>query len=268
MSATDIAFVGSIPALYDRCLGPLLFEPYAKIVAERAKALQPSRILETAAGTGIVTAALHEALPDAEVVATDLNPTMLDVAAARIPSDKMRFQAADAQALPFDGAAFDLVACQFGVMFFPNKVQANAEARRVLRDGGRYIAVIWDRLDRNPASRIAHDALAALFPYDPPQFLARTPFGYADPAAIEHDLLAAGFTDIEFETLALKSRPSSPRDAAIGLCQGSPLRSEIEAHGPDALDRATDAVATALEALNRDGTFDSDLSAHLVTAIA
>ena len=267
MATIDTSFAGSIPQLYDRYLAPLLFEPYAEMVAERAKALRPARILETAAGTGIVTAALHGAVPEAEIVATDLNQAMLDVAAQRVRSNKVSFQAADAQALPFPDGGFDLVVGQFGVMFFPDRVKGNSEARRVLRDGGRYIAVIWDRLERNPGSQIAQDAVSALFPDNPPRFLERTPFGYADPAAIEHDLLAAGFTDIEFETVALKSRNSTPRDAAIGLCQGSPLRSEIEERDPDALERATDAVATALEILNRDGRFDSDLSAHLVTAI-
>ena len=268
MSATDAAFAGSIPAIYDRHLGPWLFDDYARDVAGRVRQIAPRRILETAAGTGIVTEQLANALPDAEIVATDLNQAMLDVAAERIRSDKVSFLAADAQSLPLPDGGFDLVVCQFGVMFFPDRVKANAEARRVLRDGGRYMAVIWDRLDRNPASRIAHDAVAALFPDNPPRFLERTPFGYADPAAIEHDLLAAGFNDIEFETVALKSRDSSPRDAAIGLCQGSPLRSEIEERSPDALERATEAAAKALEALNRGGRFDSNLSAHIVTAMA
>ena len=160
MSATDTAFAGSIPALYDRYMGPMLFAPYAAIVAERAKMLQPVRILETAAGTGIVTAALHAALPDAEIVATDLNQAMLDIAAERITSDKINFSQADAQALPFADDSFDLVVCQFGVMFYPDKVTANAEARRVLRPGGRYLLVIWDRLDRNSVSHVLGQALA------------------------------------------------------------------------------------------------------------
>lgn len=267
MGGTDAAFQGSIPGIYDLHLGPLLFEPYAAEVARRARDLNPGHILETAAGTGIVTAALQRALPDANIIATDLNPAMLDVAAERIRSDKVSFEVADAQDLRFADATFDLVVCQFGVMFFPDKVRANAEARRVLRDGGRYILVIWDRLDRNPASQIIHDAVAALFPEDPPGFLARTPFGYADPAAIEHDLLAAGFTDIEFETVAASSQKCSPNDAALGLTAGSPLRAEIEQHGPEALDRAREAAERALAQLDGPSGFESSLSAHVVTAI-
>ena len=267
MASTDTAFAGSIPALYDRNLGPLLFQPYADEVARRVARWKPGRILETAAGTGIVTEALHRAMPDAEIVATDLNQAMLDVAAARIASDKIAFVAADAQQLPFEGDGFDLVVCQFGIMFMPDKVRANAEARRVLRDGGRYMLVIWDRLDHNPASQLIHDAVAALYPSDAPNFLARTPFGYADPARIEHDLLEAGFTDITFETVPLKSHRSSPREAAVGMVQGSPLKADIEQRDPEGISAATDAAAHALEVLVKGEVFDSDLSAHIVTAI-
>jgi ubiquinone/menaquinone biosynthesis C-methylase UbiE len=267
MASSDTAFAGSIPRLYDQNLGPLLFQPYADEVGRRAAALQPRRILETAAGTGMVTQALHRACPDAEIVATDLNQSMLDVAAEHIRSPAVSFLQADAQQLPFDDAIFDLVVCQFGIMFFPDKVRGNAEARRVLRDGGRYILVIWDRLDRNPASQIVHDAVAALYPQDPPGFFARTPFGYHDPARIEHDLLAAGFTDIQFETLALKSYRSSPRETAVGLVLGCPLKTEIEERDSDGLDAAVDAATHALEQLVKGETFDSDLSAHVVMAI-
>jgi ubiquinone/menaquinone biosynthesis C-methylase UbiE len=266
MASVDTHFAGSIPGLYDRYLGPLLFEPYAAEVARRAKALAPSRIIEVAAGTGIVTAALHAALPAATIVATDLNQAMLDVAAERVRSNKVSFRTADAQDLPFGDGEFDLVVCQFGVMFYPDKVKGNAEARRVLREGGSYIAVIWDRLDSNPASRIAHDAVAALYPDDPPLFLARTPFGYAEPGWIERDMRAAGFEQVRVETVALDSQPVSASDAATGLVAGSPLRSEIEQRNPDGLQQAIDAVAEALGNLGTGATIDSRLSAHIVTA--
>ena len=175
MTKIDSRFAGSIPGLYDRYLGPLLFEPYAEEVARRVQAYAPGNILETACGTGIVTEALHRALPGAHIVATDLNPAMLDVASHRIQSDNVRFEQADAQQLPFPDENFDLVICQFGAMFFPDKVKATAEARRVLRYGGRYVAIIWDRLERNAASQMAHQAVAGLYPTDPPTFLARTP---------------------------------------------------------------------------------------------
>ena len=262
MTATDALFAGSIPALYDRLLGPLLFAPYARDIAARVAALRPGRILETAAGTGVVTAALLEAAPESELVATDLNQAMLDVAAARIASPQVAFQAADAQALPFADGSFDAVVCQFGVMFFPDRIAAYAEARRVLRPGGRFLFNAWDRLDRNPASAAAAGAVAALFPEDPPDFLARVPFGYHDVARIEADLRAAGFTDIAGATAAMTSRVSA-RDAAIGFCQGTPLRAEIEARDPVRLDEATAAAAAALAPF--DGT-DAAMSALVFSA--
>jgi SAM-dependent methyltransferase len=266
MATTDTAFAGSIPGLYDRYLGPLLFEPYAAVVAERAKALAPGRILETAAGTGIVTAALHAALPDAEIVATDLNQAMLDVAADRIQSDKVSFLAADAQQLPFDDESFDLVACQFGVMFYPDKVLGNMQAWRVLRPGGRYILAIWDRLDRNAASHVVGGALAGVFPDNPAAFLERVPFGYHDVAQIEHDLLAAGFTDIELETIERRSRTGSALDAATGLVQGTPVRAEIEPRGADALEQATERATQALRQFESADGFDAPMAAHVVVA--
>jgi SAM-dependent methyltransferase len=267
MSASDANFAGSIPGLYDRYLGPLLFEPYAEEVVRRAQAFMPGHVLETAAGTGIVTAILHQSLSDAEIIATDLNAAMLEVAAERVNSDKVCFEVADAQALRFADESFDLVVCQFGAMFFPDKVKANREVRRVLRDGGRYLSVVWNSMDRNPASQLAHQALTDLYPDDPPMFLARGPFGYADPAQIERDLRSAGFSNVEIETVDLSSGPLSASDAATGLVAGSPLRSEIEDRHPDGLDSAIVAATQALHALEKDGRLDSRLSAHVVTAI-
>ena len=265
-TATDTVFAGSIPAVYDRFMVPLLFRPYGELVAETAKALGPRRVLETAAGTGVVTEMLHRALPEAEIVATDLNPPMLEEARRRVGSPTVRFEQADAQALPFDDASFDLVVCQFGVMFFPDKVKANAEARRVLRDGGKYLLVIWDSVDRNLATKAAGAAVAELFPGDAAAFYERIPFRYHDRAAIEGDLTAAGFTGIEFETVELRSRAATARDAAIGLTQGTPMRSEIEQRGAGMLERATDVATQALEQFEGPDGFDAPMSAHIVTA--
>lgn len=256
------AFSHSTPALYDRYMGPLLFEPYARLIAERSARLLPARILETAAGTGIVTRALSEAALQAEIVATDLNPVMVEFAAQCVRSERIVFRRADALNLPFPDESFDLVVCQFGVMFFPDKVKANREALRVLRSGGRYLLVTFDRLDLNPVPRAAEEAVVALFPEDPPQYMERGPFSYADEALIERDLLAAGFTDIHLETVTLSSRVNAS-DAAQGLVLGSPFRSEIERRDPSALDRALRAVTEALSAW--DGK-DAPISAHVVTA--
>src|SRR4051794_22384067 len=268
MVASDSVFAGSIPELYDRCLGPFLFEPYAEEIALRAARLAPSRILEIAAGTGIVTAALAGALPEAEIVATDLNPAMLDVARRRVTALTVGFQPADAQALPFADGGLDLVVCQLGAMFFPDRVGAYCEARRVLRPGGWFLFDVWDRLEANPASAAMQATMAALFPGDPPAFLARTPFGYHDKALIETELVAAGFTRDLVETVSRESRGRAS-EAALGLCQGSPLRAEIEARAPDRLGEATEAAAAALRALSAGAEEISlPMSALIVTARA
>jgi SAM-dependent methyltransferase len=168
--------------------------------------------------------------------------------------------------LPFADGSFDAVVCQFGVMFFPDKVKGNVEARRILREGGHYIAVIWDRLDRNPVSQIVHDTVTDLYPEDPPSFFARTPHGYADPLQIERDMRAAGFGNVEIETVELESRPVSAADAATGLVGGSPLRNEIEERDPDGVDSAIIATTHALNRLDVNGRLDSRLSAHIVTS--
>lgn len=261
-SSTDRMFAHSTPTLYDRYMGPLLFEPYAELVAERCALLQPDRILETAAGTGIVTRAVHRAAPRAQIVATDVNPAMLEFAAHGMRSNRVSFQPANAQDLPFAEGSFDLVLCQFGVMFFPDRVRANQEARRVLRPDGHYLLVSFDRLEMNPVPKAAGDAVDALFAHDPPGYMERGPFCYADPARIEHDLDAAGFTNVEVETIELSSRVNA-RDAAQGLVFGSPFRSEIVRRDPSALDRAADAVTQALA--RWDGK-DAPMSAHLATA--
>ena len=267
MTATDTVFAGSIPAIYDQYMVPLVFAPYAKLVAERAAEHRPRRILETAAGTGVVTEELHRALPGAEIIATDLNAPMLEQAARRLDISNVHFQAADAQALPFESNSFDLVVCQFGVMFFPDKVQANSEARRVLVEGGRYLLVIWDRIEHNLATMAAGRAVGDLFPGDAGRFYERVPFRYHDVGQIEQDLLAAGFTDVEFETVELRSRAASAHDAAIALVQGTPVRSDIEQIDPAMLGKATDVATEALRQFEGPDGFDAPMSARLVIAI-
>lgn len=267
MGGSDTVFAGSIPAIYDRYMVPLLFRPYAEVAAQRAGRLKPEHILETAAGTGIITEALRAALPAAEIIATDLNQPMLVEAERRVGAPGVRFQQADALALPFEDKRFDLVVCQFGVMFFPDKTRGNAEARRVLRDGGAYLLVIWDTVERNLATKVVGNALAELFPDEPAAFYERLPFRYHDRSIIENDLRSAGFEEIDIDTIELSSRAASARDAAIGLTQGTPMRTEIERRGPNALQAATDAAERALLQFEGPDGFAAPMSAHIVTAI-
>jgi ubiquinone/menaquinone biosynthesis C-methylase UbiE len=269
MAETDKVFAGSIPQLYDQFLVPLIFEYYARDLAARVAHADPTHLLETAAGTGAVTRELAVSLPaQTAVTVTDLNQPMLDHAAASLPQDRrFAWRQADALALPFADQTFDVDACQFGVMFFPDRVKGYAEARRVLKPQGRFIFNVWDRISNNDFALVVTDALAAVFPDDPPRFLARTPHGYHDLARIRDDLAAAGFTFVATETLAATSRAASPRDAAVAFCQGTPLRNEIEARGATRLEHATRAAADALARRFGSGPIEGRISAHVITAV-
>lgn len=265
MASSDVAFSGSVPATYHSCLVPLLFTPYADDMAARAAAANPARILETAAGTGVVTAALLERLPEARIVATDLNQAMLDVATRETDSDRVEFRQADAQALPFDDGSFDMVVTQFGVMFFPDRPLGYREALRVLKPGGRFLFNVWDSLAGNPVSEIIADEVAKAFPHDPPSFLSRVPFGYHDADRIVGELTQAGFTAIETERVRKVSRVD-PVTAAAGLCKGSPLLAEIEARDPARVGEVVDKVTAALIEWGGDDVFEAPMSALVISA--
>jgi SAM-dependent methyltransferase len=245
-SAADPSFSGSIPDVYERLLVPVLFEPYAKDLARRVKKLAPERVLEIAAGTGVVTRAIAAATPaSVDIIATDLSQPMLDQAEAAGTSRPVHWQQADAQDLPFEDVSFDAVICQFGVMFFPDRVGAYREVARVLRPGGSFILNVWASAPDNDFAQAVQDALVETFPDDPPTFLIRLPFGYHDDSAIRSELVAAGLGDVKYETLDATSRAESADVAAFALCQG-PLAVEIEERGTGALDVATSAAAAKL----------------------
>src|ERR1043166_1746092 len=267
MGNRDTQFAGSIPELYDHYLGPVIFQPYADDLARRIATLRPQAVLETAAGTGSVTRALIEDLPDAvALIATDLNQPMLDYAARQTPSSRVAWQQGDALHLPFDDGAFDAVVCQFGAMFFPDKPAAYREARRVLKQGGVFLFNVWGPIARNEFADGVTQAVAALFPDDPPSFLPRIPYGYHDVDVITRELESAGFASVKIETLDVEGRAQSARHPAIGFCQGTPLRNEIEARDPARLGEATDAAAAALAARFGSGAIRGNLQALIIEA--
>jgi SAM-dependent methyltransferase len=264
--ASDKLFAGSIPKIYDTHLVPLIFQSYAEDLARRIAALAVRGVLEVAAGTGVVTRALASALPDAEIVATDLNQAMLDYAAAIGTVRPVEWRQADAMRLPFADGQFDAVVCQFGVMFFPDKPQAFAEARRVLHPGGVFVFSVWDRIEENEFADTVTSALQTFFPDDPPRFLARTPHGYHDAAAIARDLAEGGFRDrVDVVGLAQRSRAESARIPAVAYCQGTPLRNEIEARGATRLGEATDVAERAIAKRFGAGPVDGKILGHVVS---
>ena len=264
---SDKVFAGSIPELYDTHLVPLIFEFYAVDLAARLMSRPPGRVLEIAAGTGVVTRAMATALPEAvSIVATDLNQSMLDHAAARGTTRPVTWRQADAMALPFADETFDAIVCQFGVMFFPDREAVYAEVRRVLRSGGLFVFNTWDRIRENEFADTVTTALEALFPDDPPRFLARTPHGYHDLETMQRDLAAGGFTaSPAITTLAARSRAASCEHPAIAYCQGTPLRNEIEARDASRLREATTIAAEAIASRFGREKVDGKIQAHVVT---
>jgi SAM-dependent methyltransferase len=265
-SGSDITFAGSIPQLYDDHFVPLLFEPYAEDMARRVARLQPSRVLEIAAGTGVLTRRLAQALPPTtSIVASDLHQPMLDHAASVGTVRPVEWRQADAMQLPFPDEDFDVVVCQFGVMFFPDKAKAFAEAKRVLRPGGVFLFSVWDGLDQNEFPEIVNRALETMFPAEPSQFMARVPHGYHDPAVITRDLELGGFDRaMEVTTLTETSRAPSPRIAAVAFCLGTPMRNEIEKRDPSRLGEAVDLATAALASRFGTGAMEGRIQAHII----
>ncbi|PSH02685.1 MAG: SAM-dependent methyltransferase [Acidobacteria bacterium] len=264
---TDKVFAGSVPVFYDTDLVPLIFEPYATDLVNRLQIRTLSRVLELAAGTGVLTRALASALPrEVSITATDLNEAMLERAALVGTERPVEWRQADAMQLPFGDATFDAVLCQFGVMFFPDKCKAFSEVRRVLRPGGAFVFSVWDRIEENEISETVTAALASVYPEDPPKFLVETPYGYYDRQVIQRDLASAGFgASPKFDTVAARSRPTSADAVATAYCLGTPLQKWIETRNRIRLDEASAVVAAAIAKRFGNGQVDGKTQAHVIS---
>jgi ubiquinone/menaquinone biosynthesis C-methylase UbiE len=242
---TDIKFSGSVPETYHRYLVPLIFTDYAQDMAQRIAARAGGAVLETAAGTGVLTECLAQQVPaDTRIVATDFSPAMLAVAEANLPpAENLSFQEANGIDLPFVDQSFDIVACQFGVMFFPDVDQGYREARRVLQAGGEFIFNVWDTLADNEFPRIVHEAALNLDTDNPPDFL-KIPWSYNDIDAIGEQLKQAGFSEVTVTVLPKESTAPSARDVALALAAGTPLAAQLEERGlsEEALARFTEVL--------------------------
>jgi SAM-dependent methyltransferase len=265
-TAGDEAFTEAIAAQYERYLVPLIFEPYAADMAARVTSRSPQRVLEIAAGTGLVTRAMSATLGrDVAIVATDLSQSMIDHAQTLGTERPVEWRRADVMALPFGDQEFDAVVCQFGVMFFPHRSTAFAEAHRVLRPGGVFIFNVWDRIEENEFADTVATAVASMFPGDPPSFLARTPYGYSDRSAIRRDLSGGGFlAEAQVTTITERSRADSADIPAIAFCLGTPLRNEIEARDPTRVATAVEVSTQALVARFGGVGLDSTMQACIV----
>jgi SAM-dependent methyltransferase len=268
MPEPNARFLGTIPELYDRHLGPVIFEPYAADLARRVTPATREPVLEVACGTGILTEQLRARLPSAvQLVATDLNQPMIDYARSRLGAvERIDWRTADAAALPFASASFSALACQFGLMFVPDKEAAFREARRVLAKGGLFAFNVWGSFEQNPFGRIAHETIASFFPADPPTFY-KVPFGFHEPDALRRLLDANDFTRADLEWVSLDASSPSARSFAVGLVKGNPVSIVIQERGV-ALDPIVDALEAALVRAGGDHPFRSTMRALVVTARA
>ena len=264
MDEASRVWASDMSTAYDECLVPAVFQPYADDLADRIAALAPATMLELAAGTGVLTQAVLSRRPSVRVTATDLNVAMVEVGSANVPA--ATWQQADAMQLPFDDASFDLVACQFGVMFLPDRAEAYAGIARVLVPRGRFLFNCWGPLSSHEVETTVIDTLAEIFPEDPPRFLARVPHGYHDADAVAADVAAGGLVDVRIENVALECRSPSAAVLARGYCRGTPLRPEIEARGD--LDETARALEAALTERFGSGPVVGRMEALVVSAAA
>jgi SAM-dependent methyltransferase len=193
---------------------------------------------------------------------------MLDYARKKLADvGGLEWREADATRLPFGDAAFGAVVCAFGIMFFPEKLAAMKEARRVLRSGGLLLLDVWDGLEANPHGRANAEVMDELFPGETEMQFAKMPYGFNDPAAIRKMLQESGFASIRFEKVKLPVNCSSAHEWAIGQLRGTPRGALIEKRGMK-IDDVIDKVASALARVGGERPFRVEAQALVVEAVA
>jgi ubiquinone/menaquinone biosynthesis C-methylase UbiE len=216
------AFAGSIPANYEKYLGPFLFEPYALDLVSRLQDKKYNDILEIACGTGRVTGHLAKSVQHNTLTATDLNPDMIEVAKKIVNDDRIKWMPADAMQLPFADNSFDLVVMQFGIMFFPDKLKGLSEAYRVLRPGGSIIFNTWDKVENNDAIHEGRQVIESYFGDNPPVFY-NVPFSMFDDRELTSHTRRAGFKNITTTLVKKEGVSPSAADLAKGMVEGNPV---------------------------------------------
>ena len=233
---SSITFSATIARTYDEVQGPIYFEPYAIETAARVAKLNPQKVLETACGTGRVTNHLRQVLsPHASLIATDISTDMMDIAKEKLASvENITWMEADALHLPFDDEGFDVVVCQFGAMFFPDKEKGFNEAWRVLKSGGTYILTTWEKLDKNEIPAAGRKVMREFFDNSPPANM-NLAFGMNDKEEIRNLLSACRFSNIQMENVVKDSIAESASDLARAIVEGSLIRNFIMEKDPSAL---------------------------------
>jgi SAM-dependent methyltransferase len=259
-------FAGSMPEYYDRYFVPAVFRPYAVDLVGRLSVQSAAAVLELACGTGVLTSELRRRLPDSvRLVATDINPPMLDIARANLTDvSAIEWQTADCSALPFADASFSAVVCQFGFMFPPDKSAVVREARRVLTHGGLLAFNVWDSMEHNRYAAVVQETTASFFREDPPDFF-NLPHGFGDAAFWDDLLRRNGFRRPHIELVARELVSDRAEHLALGMLRGTPMSTQIRQRNGN-LEEIVSAVGAALGALGGSAPFRGSMRALVVTA--
>lgn len=246
MKDNKIPFEKSIPEVYEKYLGPYLYEPYSLYVTTRIKG-NPKQVLEIGVGSGRLTNHIVKKLGgSAKITALDINPNMIDVAKQKVKAAKLEFVVGDAQALPFPDNSFDFVICQFGFMFLPDKQKGFNEAWRVLKPGGQFIFVTWDKAENNITLHISQQTILQFLKVPPPPYFGKAYSAMNDPNQLLLYTKVAGFENATIEKVTLKGNCSSAMDAAIGFVEGNSIIKEILKEGPELLQTIENTIVSRI----------------------
>ncbi|MDO3628413.1 class I SAM-dependent methyltransferase [Mucilaginibacter sp. BT774] len=253
---------------YDHYLGPLFFEPYGRYTASQIDAAYVSSVLEIACGTGRVTRHLRKVLPPGvKLFATDISADMLQIAKRELNNNGIIFQVEDAQKLSFADDSFDVVICQFGVMFLPDKKKGFEEILRVLKPGGKFIFFTWDDTMKVPVFKALIDDLVLPYFRDEDTTRFKVPFAMNNPKILGNMITDAGFKHAETKVISLKSGITSPDFVVDGFFRKHPLGREIMTKAPSEFELVAQQLHDKIVKLSDNGQTPFQLSALMTTGI-
>lgn len=246
MKVEKIPLEKSIPEVYEKYLGPYLYEPYSLYITKRIQG-NPQQVLEIGVGSGRLTNHISKKLTQtAKIIGVDINPNMLEIAKQKVKAPNVEFVKADAQKLPFPDNSFDFVICQFGFMFLSDKQKGFNEAWRVLKPGGQFIFLTWDKAENNVTLHISQQTILQLLKTPPPPYFGKAYSAMNNPDDLRQYTKTAGFENASIEKVILKGNCPSAMDAAIGFVEGNSIVKEILKEGPELLQTIKDTIVSRI----------------------
>jgi len=219
---------------YDFYLGPFLFEPYGEYTAKQVTENSVNTVLELACGSGRVTGYLRKALPkNTTLWATDISNDMLAIARRKLNGQDIKFEVEDMQNLSFADNSVDIVICQFGLMFVPDKSKALGEVHRVLKPGGKCLFFTWDDTTNMPVFKLLlNDLILPYFSGEDTSYF-RTPFSMYNTGQLINLLQQAGFNEAKSDNVKLPPGNVPLDYIAEGLYRKHPLGKAILTKAPE-----------------------------------